>query len=112
MEIIATNVDLGNKKELYKLTKSASIRVQDVEQGTSIPVDKYAIYTEPNNKGEDQTVLAVVGGDVKITTISKTFIDSFKECLALMEGEPFSIIITGGTSKGGRKYVNCELDCD
>ena len=112
MEIIRTNIDRTNKKELYKLTKSASMRVQDVEQGTSIPVEKFAIYTEPNNKGEEQTVLAIVGGGLKITTISKTFIDSFNECLSIMEDEPFSIIITGGTSKGGRHFVDCELDCD
>lgn len=112
MEIIRTNIDVTNKREIYKLTKSESMRVQDVEQGTSFPVDKFAIYTEQNSKGEDQTVLAIVSGSVKISTISQTFIRSFTECLDIMGEDPFSIIITGGTSKGGRKYVNCELDCD
>ena len=112
MEISSTNVDRNNKKELYRLTKSTSMRVQDIDPGTSIPVEKWAIYREENNKGEMQTVLAVIGGGIKLTTISKTFIDSFNECLDIMDGEPFSIVITGGTSKGGRKFVNCELDCD
>lgn len=112
MTIIKSNIDTTDKKAVYRLTKSASQRVQDVEQGLSLPVDKYAIYTEQNNKGEEQTVLAIVSGGMKISTISQTFIRSFKECVDLMGDEPFSIIITGGTSKGGRKFVDCELDCD
>lgn len=111
MQILKTNIDATNKKEVYKLTKSASLRAQDVEQGTSIPVEKWAVYTEPNNKGEEQTVLAIVSGNTKISTISKTFISSFLECVELMDGDDFSIIITGGTTKGGRSFVNCELDC-
>ena len=112
MEILKSNIDTTDKKAVYKLTKSESQRVQDVEKGVSLPVDKWALYTEKNNKGEEQTVLAIVSGGMKVSTISKTFIDSFMECVELMDGDPFSIVITGGTSKGGRQYVNCELDCD
>lgn len=116
MKIIRTNIDTTDKKAVYKLTKSESQRVQDVEKGLSLPVDTWAVYTETkkNKSGEEteQTVLAIVSGGMKISTISQTFIDSFLECVDLMEDEPFSIIITGGTSKGGRQFVNCELDCD
>lgn len=116
MNIIRTNINTENKKEVYKLTKAESQRVQDVEKGLSLPVDKWAVYeeTKKNSKGEEstQTVLAIVSGGMKISTISQTFINSFMECVDLMDNEPFSIIITGGTSKGGRQFVNCELDCD
>ena len=112
MQILKSNIDTTDKKAVYKLTKSESQRVQDVEKGVSLPVDKWALYTEKNSKGEEQTVLAIVSGGMKVSTISKTFIDSFMKCVELMDGEPFSIVITGGTSKGGRQYVNCELDCD
>ena len=112
MKIIKSNINEADKKAVYKLTKSESQRVQDVEQGLSLPVDKWCLYEEKNSKGEDQNVLAIVSGGMKISTISKTFIESFMECVELMDGEQFSIVITGGTSKGGRKYVNCELDCD
>ena len=112
MKIIRSNINEADKKAVYKLTKSESQRVQDVEQGLSLPVDKWCLYEEKNSKGENQNVLAIVSGGMKISTISKTFIDSFMECVELMENEPFGIVITGGTSKGGRKYVNCELDCD
>lgn len=116
MTIIRTNIDTTDKKAVYKLTKAESQRVQDIEKGLSLPVDKWAVYTETkkNKNGEEseQTVLAIVSGGMKISTISQTFIDSFLECVDLMGNDPFSIIITGGTSKGGRQFVNCELDCD
>jgi len=112
MEIIRTNIDVNNKKEIYRLTKSESVRVQDMERGVSLPVDKYALYVEEDNKGEKRNVLAVVSGSSKFATISQTFIRSFLECVDLMGDDPFSIIITGGQSKNGRQYVNCELDCD
>ena len=116
MNIIRTNIDCNDKKKVYKLTKADSQRVQDLEQGTSFAVDAWALYEEDKLKKdgttEKQTVLSVVSGGVKFSTISQTFIRSFMECVDLMENDPFSIIITGGTSNGGRQYVNCELDCD
>lgn len=116
MNIIRTNIDITDKKAVYKLTKAESQRVQDVEKGLSLPVDQWAIYTETkcgkDGTESEQTVLTIISGSMKISTISQTFIDSFMECVELMENDPFSIIITGGTSKGGRKFVNCELDCD
>lgn len=116
MNIIRTNIDTSDKKAVYRLTKSESQRVQDVERGLSLPVDKWALYTETKRAKDgtesEQTVLAIVSGGMKISTISKTFIDSFLECVDLMGDDAFSIVITGGTSKGGRQFVNCELDCD
>ena len=116
MKIIRTNIDTADKKKAYKMTKANSQRVQDLEQGVSFPVDAWALYEEDKLKKdgstETQTVLSVISGGVKFATISQTFINSFMECVELMENEPFSIIITGGTSKGGRQYVDCELDCD
>ena len=112
MTILKTNVDVANKKEVYRMTKAESIRVQDVEPGLSLPVDKWALYVEDKTDGTQANVLAIVGGGMKLSTISKTFIASFMEVVDLMDGEPFSIKITGGTSKAGRKYVDCELDCD
>lgn len=116
MEIIKTTINTNDKKALYKLTKSASERVQDLERGTSFPVDAFALYKESkvSKSGEvkEQTVLSVISGAVKFSTISGTFIESFLEIVELMDGEPFAIIITGGTSKGGREYVDCELDCN
>ena len=112
MNIIMSNIDMTDKKAVYKLTKSESVQMQKVERGTSLPIDKWAYYEEENSKGELQNVLSFTSGNMKFSTISKTFIRSFMECVELMESDPFSIIITGGESKNGRGFVNCELECD
>lgn len=116
MNIIKTNIDVNNKKTVYKLTKGSGMSVKDVEKGVSFPVELWALYDEEYTKRdgstEERTVLSMVTGGTKISTISNTFIKSFMEIVDLFENEPFSIIITGGTSTGGREYVSCELDCD
>lgn len=116
MEFIKTNIDTTNKKDVYRMTKGDSLRIQDLEKGLSLPIDKWAIYMEDKVKRdgstEPQKVLSFVSGGTKYGTISGTFISSFEDVVEIMDGEPFAIIITGGTSKGGRPYVNCELDCD
>lgn len=120
MKFIKTNIDTANKKEVYRLTKGDSLKVQDQPKGTSFPVEKYAIYEEEKTRKKNdgstetytETVLAFTAGNMKLGTISTTFIKSFLEIVEIMDGDPFSIIITGGKSKNGREYVNCELDCD
>lgn len=116
MNFIKTNINTSDRKDVYRMTKGDTKRVQDIERGVSMPVDKWALYTETKTKkdgtAEEQKVLSFVSGGTKYGTISGTFIDSFMEIVDLMDGDPFAIIITGGTSKGGRTFVNCELDCD
>ena len=112
MNILMGNIDEKDKKSVYRMTKSAGTQVKDLERGTSLSVDKWCLYEEENSRGELQQVLSFTSGYMKISTISKTFIRSFLECVELMDGDPFSVVITGGDSKNGRSYVNCELDCD
>lgn len=117
MKIIKTNVaDLNaNKKLLYKLVKLAGLNVQkltDEQKNLSYPVEQYLYYEDVNSKGEDVKILSIISGDTKLSTISKTFIDSFFGIVELMEDEPFAIKIGGGQSKAGRNYVDCLLDCD
>lgn len=102
------------------MTKGDSLKVQDLEKGASFPVDLYAVYKEEKQRNKQDgtvevytdTVLAFTSGNMKIGTISQTFIKSFLEIVEIMGNDKFSIIITGGKSKNGREYVNCELDCD
>lgn len=120
MNFIASNINEQDKREVYRMTKGDSLKVQDQPRGTSFPVDKFAVYEEEKqrkkNDGSMETytekVLTIVSGNVKLGTISATFIKSFLEIVEIMDGDPFAIIITGGKSKNGREYVNCELDCD
>lgn len=111
MNILMGNIDMKDKKAVYRMTKSESIQAKDLDRGTSFPVDKWCLYEEENSRGELQQVLSFTSGEYKVSTISKTFIRSFLECVELMGEDAFSIIITGGETKTGRIYVNCELDC-
>lgn len=120
MNIIKTNVNAEDKKAVYRLTRSNAQRVQDIPKGTSFPIDAYMLYDEDKERKKKdggvetitERILSFVSGDTKAATISDTFIKEFMFIVDLMDGEPFSIIITGGTSKGGREFVSCELDCD
>lgn len=119
MEFIKTNIDTADKKQVYRMTKGDSLKVQDMDRGTSFPVDAYAVYNEEKTRNKQdgttetysQQVLTLVSGNMKMGTISQTFIKSFLEIAEIMGTDKFSIIITGGKSKNGREYVNCELDC-
>lgn len=120
MKITRSNINTQDKREVYRLTKGESQKIDGLEKGISLPVEKWALYEESKTRKKQdgteeeytQTVLTFVSGGYKFGTISATFIKSFLEIVDLMENEPFAIVITGGESKNGRRYVNCEMDCD
>ena len=118
MNIIRTNIEnlATDKKALYKLTKSGGTNVKDLEPGKSHKVEAFALYEdtkETKDGPKEQTVLAVVLADgTKLQTISPTFVKDFMEIVDLMDGDDFSIITRKSTSKAGREFVYCELDCD
>ena len=114
MNIIETNIAniAEDKKTLYKLTRAKGLNIKDLENGERVPVDAWALYTDVNTKGTEQTVLAVISGDKKYHSISPTFQRDFADIVSLMDGEDFAIIITKATSKAGREFVTCELDCE
>ena len=111
MNIIKTNIAnlAEDKRTLYKLAKSRGTNVKDLENGSEHPVDAYLLYTDTNNKGDEQTVLTVLSGDLKMQTISKTFINSFLEVADLMGEDVYSIKIIKDVTKAGREFVSCEL---
>lgn len=113
MEFYKTNIDTANKREVYRMTEGESLKIEGLEKGLSLPVDKYAYYGEPTGEdGKVKNILTFTSGPHKFGTISATFVKSFLRIVEIMGDEHFAIIITGGESKNGRKYVNCELDCD
>lgn len=119
MNFIKSNIDTADKKQVYRLTKGDSLKVQDIAKGTSLPVSLFAVFEEEKTRNKQgggteeytEKVLAFIAGGKKYATISQTFIRSFLEIVDIMGDEPFSIIVTGGKTKNGREYVNCELDC-
>ena len=114
MNIIDTNIANINddKKAAYKLTRAKGVNVKDLATGDKLKVDAWALYTDVNTKGTEQTVLAIISGDKKYHSISPTFQRDFADIVSLMDGEDFAIIITKATSKAGREFVTCELDCE
>ena len=114
MNIIDTNITnlTESKKTMYKLTRAKGLNIKDLENGERVPVDAWALYTDVNTKGTEQTVLAIISGEKKYHSISPTFQRDFADIVSLMDGEDFTIIITKATSKAGREFVTCELDCE
>ena len=117
MEIIRTSVDLADKKAIYKLTKSSGQMVQDAPAGLSVPVSAWALYKDPKEAKDgtvkDNNVLSLIDtAGVKYSTVSATFIREFMDIVDLMTGDPFAVIFIHGTTKGGKPFVSCELDCD
>ena len=120
MTFLRSNINTEDKKQVYRMTKGDSLKIEGLEKGLSLPVDKFALYTETKDRKKqdgtieqyEQTVLTFTSGPHKFGTISATFIKSFLEVVDIMGEDKFAIIITGGESKSGRNYVNCELDCD
>lgn len=114
MNIIETNISniTESKKTLYKLTRAKGLNIKDLENGERIPVDAWALYSDVNTKGTEQTVLAIISGENKYHSISPTFQRDFADIVSLMDGEDFAIIIIKDTTKAGREFVTCELDCD
>ena len=111
MEIIKTNIAnlKEDKRTLYKLCKARGNNVKDLEANSEHPVDAYLLYTDVNSKGDEQRVLTIMSGELKMQTISKTFIESFLEVADLMGDEEYSIKIIKDITKAGREFVSCEL---
>lgn len=111
MAITRTSLQNPSKKEQYQLTKTSGVNVKDIPDGSVFPVLAWALYTETNSKGVEQEVLAVLTPADKLVTISATFKAAFFEVVELMGADDYSIVVKHGTTKNGREYVTCELDC-
>ena len=118
MEIIKASFDpSADKKLTYKLTKSSGMMVQEAPAGLSVPVKDWCLYDDPKEQKDgsmkENKVLSFLDpAGVKYSTISATFIREFLDIAQLMTGEAFAVVLVHGTTKGGKAFVTCELDCD
>ena len=117
MEILRSNIDSANKFDVYRLTKSSGEMVQNIVDGLSVPVGKWALYTDlkegRDGTTKEQQVLSIVDtAGVKYSTVSATFIREFLDIIDIMDGDAFAVIIRHGQTKSGKNFVTCELDCD
>ena len=116
MKITKTNIEnlAESKVMIYKLTKAPSLSLQKMNEeqlSKAYPVDAFLYYEDTNAKGETVNVLAILSGDVVLSTVGKTFIDSFFEIAELMGNDPFAIRVYVGESKSKRRFFDCVLDC-
>lgn len=116
MKIIDTsNQELINDPVfVYKMTRgktTVSVNKLDDEQlDQDYSVSAWLIYTDVNSKGEDVEILSVLTeSGLVLAAQSKTFKESFFDIVDIVGDRPFSIRVLSGTSKSGRRYMDCGL---
>lgn len=113
-------IDTSNKELLndpvflYKMTRgktSVSVNKLDDDQlDNDFAVSAWLIYTDVNSKGEDVEILSVLTeSGLVLAAQSKTFKESFFDIVDIVGDRPYSIRVLSGTSKSGRRYMDCDL---
>ena len=113
MEIIRTSdKDLINDPVfIYKMTRGKTTisvnKLDDDQLDRDYAVSAFVLYKDVNNKGEDVEILSVLTeSGLVLAAQSKTFKESFFD---IVGDRPFSIRVLSGTSKSGRRYMDCDL---
>ena len=112
INIIVKSKDF-DKVEEYLMTKGKDVHsVKDVEDGTSILVDGYIIFTDTNKNGDEIEVMSIITPEKEVyATQSQTFKESLLDIISIM-GVGAPIVKISGTTKSGRPYVDCKLDIE
>lgn len=98
--------EIMTKKEIYALSNSPAIRKMSDIVGSQIEIHALYLREECNADGEIKEVCSIMepGGNVYATN-SKTFITSLNKIINI--GFPKQIEVIEGTSRNGRKYIDC-----
>lgn len=103
------------KKEIYKMTKDASIiQMKNVPDETEIEVAKYLTFEDEKDDGEKTTIHSILSTDgTAYAYQSRTFDKSLMDIADIMNdrtfNEPFTIKKISGKTKAGRDFINCAL---
>lgn len=100
--------------EQYLLTKAPTIKtVKTLSDGDVITVEGYLEFVDEKEDGTSAELMSIITADNAVySTQSVTFKRSIKDIEAVMQGFPFPVKKISGTSKAGRKFVDCVLDID
>lgn len=116
MKIIDTsNQELINDPVfVYRMTRGKTTvsvnKLDDDQLDRDYSVSAWLIYTDVNSKGEDVEILSVLTeSGLVLAAQSKTFKESFFDIVDIVDDRPFSIRVLSGTSKSGRRYMDCDL---
>lgn len=99
--------------ETYLMTIAPSIKsMKDVADGTSIAVAGIMSFEDVDEQtGEVDIITSIITPENVVYAFqSATFKRSLSDIANIMHGKPFSVIKTSGVTKGGRDFINCELD--
>lgn len=99
------------KKQIYFATQGKeNVPVNELEDGHVIKPIGYVEFVDINNNGDEREVFSVIAEDGTVySTISKTFKESFKTIVELMQPDKFEVKKLSGKTKAGRDYIDCEL---
>lgn len=95
-----------SKKEVYDMTRSPAIKKMSDAVGDQIEVSALYLREEVNTDGEIHEVCSIMDNNGNVyATNSKTFINSLQQITDI--GFPKIIEVVNGTSRNGRKYIDC-----
>lgn len=113
MYIIAKSANITNPMDMYNLTKSPERTKLSEVSGQVLELDKWLVYSEPNSKGEEVTLVSLTTKDGKAyTSNSITFIRDFTSAVTMFAefGAEFRTIqVMNGRSKAGREFITCKV---
>lgn len=106
MDIIRNTKDYTGK-ELYKLTKSNSVkRMSDINEEEIVTVNGFVIYQDDES---DVVITAIETEAGAYATNSATFRRTLEEIADIMGEFPIDIKVGHGISKNGRAFIFADL---
>lgn len=95
--------------EIYKVTKSNSIkRMSDIADNEIITAKDYIVYEDTKDDGS-VTILSIITDTGIYATNSATFTRTFLDIVDIMGELPVNITVGHDTSKNGRKFIFADL---
>lgn len=113
MNVIAKSSNITTPMDVYALTKSPERSKLSEVSGAVLELDKWIVYSEPNSKGDEVTLVSLATKDGKAyTSNSGTFIRDFTSAITMFAefgAEFHTIQVMNGQSKAGRNFIICKV---
>ena len=109
-EVLRVFNENTTKKQMFAITHSKTAeQVKNLPDGELIDPVNFVLYIDENDKGEANTVLAIVTAEGRIlTSISATLQRDFLEMVDNFKLD-FQCTKISGTTKAGREFVTVEM---
>lgn len=109
-EVLRVFDETATKKQIYAIThRKTTEQIKNLPDGEVIVPVNFVQYIDENDKGEANTVLAIVTEDGRLlTSISATLQRDFLEMVDNFDLD-FQCRKISGTTKAGREFVTVEM---